>query len=159
MVQFKQLQATLLIQFDRLSQWAAGEGFVPGADDLKGLAQQAMGSVGKLTSWIGTALGAITTLFMIMVIGLFVAMEPSIYDRGLQWMVPSDHRAEFALTLQRMATQLRRLLAGRLAGMAFEGVFMWLALALPAFRWRWCSASSPAFSRSSPISARSSAAC
>jgi predicted PurR-regulated permease PerM len=45
-------------------------------------------------------------------------------------MVPTDHRAEFALTLERMAKQLRRLLAGRLAGMAFEGVFMWLALAL-----------------------------
>ncbi|MBN8815713.1 MAG: AI-2E family transporter [Sphingomonas sp.] len=129
-VQFQQLQTTLTIQFDRLSHWAAAQGFVPGADDLKGLAQQAVGSVGKLTSWIGTALGAVSTLFIIMVIGLFIAMEPRIYDRGLQWMVPSDHRAEFALTLDRMAKQLRRLLAGRLAGMAFEGVFMWLALAL-----------------------------
>ena len=129
-VQFKQLQATLLVQFDRLSHWAAVQGFVPGADDLKGLAQQAMGSVGKLTSFIGTALGAISTLFIIMVIGLFVAMEPRIYDRGLQWMVPSDHRAEFALTLNRMASQLRRLLAGRLAGMAFEGVLMWIALSI-----------------------------
>lgn len=129
-IQFKQLQSTLMIQFDRLSQWAAGQGIVPGADDLKGLAQQAMGSVGKLTSWIGTAIGAITSLFMIMVIGLFVAMEPKIYDRGLQWMVPSDHRAEFALTLGRMATQLRRLLAGRLAGMAFEGVVTWIALSI-----------------------------
>jgi predicted PurR-regulated permease PerM len=44
-IQFKQLQATLMIQFDRLSLWAAGEGIVPGADDLKGLAQQAMGSL------------------------------------------------------------------------------------------------------------------
>jgi len=129
-VQFNQLQSTLMVQFDRLSHWAAAQGIVPGTDDVKGLAQQAMGSVGKLTSWIGTALGAITTLFMIMVIGLFVAMEPRIYDRGLQWMVPSDQRAEFAITLERMAKQLRRLLAGRLAGMAFEGVFMWLALAL-----------------------------
>ena len=41
-----------------------------------------------------------------------------------------DHRAEFALTLARMATQLRRLLAGRLAGMGFEGVLMWIALSI-----------------------------
>lgn len=129
-IQFQQLQATLEVQADRLSQWAAAQGILPGAEDLKGLAQQALGSVGKLTSWIGTALGAITTLFMIMVIGLFVAMEPRIYDRGLQWMVPSDHRREFSVTLDRMATQLRRLLAGRLAGMAFEGVLMWIALSL-----------------------------
>lgn len=129
-IQFQQLQSTLMTQFDRLSHWAAAQGFVPGAEDVKTLTQQAMGSVGKLTSWIGTALGALTTLFMIMVIGLFVAIEPRIYDRGLQWMVPSDQRAEFAVTLERMARQLRRLLAGRLAGMAFEGVFMWLALAI-----------------------------
>ena len=127
-VQFRQLQATLMIQGDRLSHWAAAQGILPGADDLKGLAQQALGSVGKLTSWIGTAVGAISTLFIIMVIGLFVAMEPKIYDRGLQWMVPSDYRKEFAITLGRMATQLRRLLAGRLAGMAFEGVLMWICL-------------------------------
>lgn len=129
-IQFQQLQATLEIQADRLSQWAAAQGILPGADDLKGLAQQALGSVGKLTSWIGTALGAVTTLFMIMVIGLFVAMEPRIYDRGLQWMVPSDYRGEFSITLARMAKQLRRLLAGRLAGMAFEGVVTWIALSL-----------------------------
>ncbi len=129
-VQFHQLQSTLEVQADRLSQWAASQGIVPGAEDLKGLAQQAVGSVGRLTSWIGTALGALTTLFMIMVIGLFVAMEPRIYDRGLQWMVPSDYRAEFSLTLGRMAHQLRRLLAGRLAGMAFEGVVTWIALSL-----------------------------
>ena len=90
-VQFQQLQATLETQADRLSQWAAAQGILPGAEDLKGLAQQALGSVGKLTSWIGTALGAITTLFMIMVIGLFVAMEPRIYDRGLQCDLVHDH--------------------------------------------------------------------
>jgi len=127
-VQFKQLQATLVVQADNLAHWAAAQGIVPGADDLKGLAQQALGSVGKLTSWVGTAIGAVSTLFIIMVIGLFVAMEPRIYDRGLQWMVPSDSRAEFSLTLGRMAAALRRLLAGRLAGMAFEGVLMWLCL-------------------------------
>jgi predicted PurR-regulated permease PerM len=129
-IQFQQLQTTLAFQADRVSHWATEQGILPGADDLKSLAQQAVGSVGKLTSWVGTALGALTTLFMIMVIGLFVAIEPRIYDRGLQWMVPSDHRAEFALTLGRMAKQLRRLLAGRLAGMAFEGVVTWIALSL-----------------------------
>jgi predicted PurR-regulated permease PerM len=127
-IQFQQLQATLSIQADKLSQWAAAQGILPGAEDLKGLAQQALGSVGKLTSFVGTAVGAITTMVMILIIGLFVAMEPTIYDRGLQWMVPSDYRPEFALTLNRMAKQLRTLLAGRLLGMAFEGVMTWIAL-------------------------------
>src|SRR3546814_4088219 len=78
-------------------------GIVPGQSDLKGLAQQALGSVGRLTTWVGTAVGALTSLFMVMVIGLFVAMEPRIYDRGLQWMVPRAEREEFAITIDRMA--------------------------------------------------------
>lgn len=129
-VQFQQLQSTLQVQGDRLTHWAAAQGIMPGANDVKGFAQQALGSVGRLTSWIGTALGGVATMFVILVIGLFVAIDPKIYDRGLQWMVPSDYRPEFALTLSRMARQLRRLLAGRLAGMAFEGVMTWIALSI-----------------------------
>lgn len=128
--QFQQLRSTLQFQSERLSQWAVSEGIMPNANEVKGMAQQALGSVGRLTSWIGTALGAMTTMFMILVIGLFVAVEPDLYNRGLQWMVPSDSRAEFAVTLDRMARQLRRLLAGRLAGMAAEGVMTWIALSI-----------------------------
>ncbi|HET8612252.1 MAG TPA: AI-2E family transporter [Sphingomonas sp.] len=126
--QFAQLRETMQIQGQRLAQWAGHLGILPGGDDLQGIARQALGSLGKLTSWVGTALGAITTLFMMMVIGLFVAMEPRIYDRGLQWMIPRDSRAEFAATAEEMARTLRRLLAGRLLGMAFEGVITWLLL-------------------------------
>ena len=126
--QAEQLRVTLEVQANRLISWASTTGLMPGRADLNGLAQQAMGSFGKLTSWVGTALGALTSLFMVLVIGLFVAMEPRIYDRGLQWMVPSDVRGEFAITIERMAATLRRLLAGRLAGMLFEGVLTSLCL-------------------------------
>ncbi|MBM7404603.1 MULTISPECIES: AI-2E family transporter [Sphingomonas] len=126
--QAEQLRSTLEIQGNRLIAWANGMGLMPGRSDLSGIVQQAMGSVGRLTSAVGTVFGAFTSLFMIMVIGLFVAMEPRIYDRGLQWMVPVGNRAEFAVTINRMATTMRRLLAGRLAGMLFEGVLTWLLL-------------------------------
>ena len=126
--QFQQLQSTLIVQYNRLSAWAAQMGILPQQSDLQGLAQQAMGTVGRITSWVGTAFGALTTLFMIMILGLFIAMEPRIYDRGLQWMIPTDSRAEFAITIDRMAATLRRLLAGRLLGMAFEGVLTFVIL-------------------------------
>jgi predicted PurR-regulated permease PerM len=128
--QFEQLQATLIAQANRLTDWASGLGILPGRADIQGLLKEALGSVGKLTSFVGTAIGALTSLFMVLVIGLFVAMEPRLYERGLQWMVPSDMRGEFAITLERMATTLRRLLAGRLAGMAFEGVLVFIILSL-----------------------------
>ncbi len=128
--QFGQLQATLEVQSQRLMGWLASMGVVPGASDLEGIMRQAMGSVGRLTSWVGTAAGAVTSLFMIMVIGLFVAMDPRLYDRGLQWLVPTDARPESAILMERMGKTLRRLLAGRLLGMAFEGVLTWIALAI-----------------------------
>ena len=128
--QAEQLRVTLEVQANRLAAWASGLGLMPGRADLAGMAQQALGSFGKLTSAVGTAVGVITSLLMVLVIGLFVAMEPRLYERGLQWMVPIDVRGEFAVTIDRMATTLRRLLAGRLTGMLVEGVLIWVALSI-----------------------------
>lgn len=129
-VQAEQLRETLQIQTSRFAAWASELGIMPGRADLAGMVQQTMGSVGRLTSAVGTAVGAVGSLFMILVIGLFVAMEPRLYDRGLQWLVPVDSRAQFAVTIGRMAFTMRRLLAGRLLGMAFEGVLTWILLAI-----------------------------
>lgn len=126
--QVTQLRATVMAQGGRLIDWLSDKGIISGKPDFGAMAQQALGSVGKITSYVGTALGALTTMVFIVVLGLFFAMEPRIYERGLQWMVPSDARAEFALTTERMATTLRRLLAGRLLGMAVEGVATGIAL-------------------------------
>ncbi|MBB5713711.1 AI-2E family transporter [Sphingomonas aerophila] len=120
--QVSQLRSTLEVQTVRFTGWLSNQGLMPGAQDVSGIARQAFGSVGQVTSWVGTAVGAITTLFMIMVLGLFLAMDPRVYERGLQWMVPSDMRPEFSRVIERMGVTLRRLLAGRLLGMAVEGV-------------------------------------
>lgn len=128
--QVGQLRSTLEAQAVRLTSWATEQGLMPGASDISGIARQALSSVGRLTSWVGTAFGALTTLFMIMVIGLFVAIDPRVYERGLQWMIPEESRAEFAITTARMGQTLRRLLFGRIIGMVAEGFLTWLALML-----------------------------
>jgi len=128
--QVMQLRSTVETQAMRASGWLSSKGMMPGASDLNGIARQMLGSVGTVTAWVGTAFGALTTMFMILVIGLFVAIDPRVYDRGLQWMIPEANRAEFKVTTERMARTLRRLLAGRLLGMAFEGAFVGTALAL-----------------------------
>ena len=122
------LRETLTVQATRLTTFITSLGLMPGASDLTGLAREALGSVGKLTSAVGSVLGAGASLLMIVVIGLFIAMEPRIYERGLQWMVPVGARDEFAVTLGRMARTLRVLLAGRLLGMLIEGTMIWIAL-------------------------------
>ena len=126
--QAEQLRTTLEVQANRVAGWAGEMGLMPGRADLTGLMQQAIGSVGRLTSAVGSVIGAATSMFMIAILGLFLALEPRVYERGLQWMVPIEHRDEFAITLARMATTMRRLLAGRLFGMLFEGVITWILL-------------------------------
>ncbi len=128
--QAEQLRQTLETQAIRLSRWLTGLGIMPQAADLQGLAQQALGSVGRVTSFIGGALGALASFFLVIVIGLFVAIEPRLYERGLQWMVPIGSRDQFAITLAQMARTMRVLLAGRLAGMVFEGFITWILLSI-----------------------------
>ena len=128
--QVEQLRSTLEGQTVRLTTYLTQQGLMPGASDISGVARQAMSSVGRLTSWVGSAVGALTTLFFILVLGLFFAMEPRVYERGVQWMIPQDSRAEFSLTLDRMGFTLRRLLAGKLVAMVAQGVVTWLALAI-----------------------------
>ncbi|MES2988383.1 MAG: AI-2E family transporter [Pseudomonadota bacterium] len=128
--QAEQLRVTLTVQFNRVTGWLDSLGIMPGRSDLTGIAQQALGSVGRLTSAVGSVLGAGASLLMVMTIGLFVAMEPKLYERGLQWMVPIEQRDQFSVTIARIAKTLRVLLAGRLAGMLFEGVLTWILLSI-----------------------------
>ena len=128
--QVLQLRSTLEAQALKATGWLSSQGLMPGASDVSGLLRQAAGSIGRLTSWLGTAVGAVTSLFMMMIIGLFLAMDPQGYGRGVQWLVPSDMRAEFGRTLDHMGRTLRKLLAGRLLGMAFEGVMTGIALGI-----------------------------
>jgi predicted PurR-regulated permease PerM len=88
-----------------------------------------MGSVGRLTTAVGSALGALTSAILILVIGIFIAIEPHLYDRGVAWMLPLRYRDNFYRISDRVGFTLRRLLFGRIVGMVFEGLFTWFMLA------------------------------
>jgi len=127
--QFEALRDVVSAQFSRIAGWAVDMHLMPrnGGDAIS---QQLVGSLGRLTSWLGTALCAISSLAMIVVIGLFVAIEPRLYERGFAWMLPMSNRAEFYQISAKMGYTLRRLMAGRLLGMAVEGVGTWILLAV-----------------------------
>ncbi|HEX8528250.1 AI-2E family transporter [Allosphingosinicella sp.] len=120
--------ATVTAQANSMLAWAGTHGFTPGEVQMDQIGQQLMGGLGRLTSAVSSALGAITSLFMIMIIGLFIAVEPRLYERGVAWMLPLRSRDRFYRTTSRMGYTLRRLMAGRLIGMAVEGVGTWFLL-------------------------------
>ena len=121
---------TVTAQANRILAWAGTQGFTPGEIQMDQLGQQLMGGLGRLTSAVSSALGAITSMFMIMVIGLFIAVEPRLYERGIAWMLPLRTRDRFYRTSSRMGFTLRRLMAGRLVGMAVEGFGTWILLSI-----------------------------
>jgi predicted PurR-regulated permease PerM len=106
---------------------ASGLGLVPKGPPTN-LGSQLLGSVGRLTSAVGSALGAITSVILMIVIGIFLAIEPRIYDRGIAWMLPIRHRERFYRIVDHVGFTLRRLLFGRLLGMIFEGFFTGILL-------------------------------
>jgi len=126
--QAERLRETVTFQINRILDWANGMGLVQGGVDVQQLSGQLMGSLGRLGSAVSSALGAVASGVMILVIGIFIAIEPRLYQRGVAWMLPLEQRERFYRTVSRMGFVMRRLMAGRLLGMAVEGVGTWLLL-------------------------------
>lgn len=127
--QFEALRIVVTAQFNRVMEFAASLGVIPKGPPTN-LGSELLGSVGRLTSAVGSALGAITSVVLMIVIGVFLAIEPRIYDRGIAWMLPLRHRERFYRIAKHVGFTIRRLLFGRLLGMVFEGFFTWFMLAV-----------------------------
>ena len=128
--QAAQLPATVETQAMRALTWLDEHNMGVQAEDMKSVLQQALGGVGQLTRAVGGLLGGATTLFLVLVLGIYLAVEPRLYQRGFAWMLPMESRAHFHGTAALMGKSLRMLMFGRLLGMAVEGVGTWVALAL-----------------------------
>ncbi len=127
--QAEALRAVVEVQSARLYGWAQEVGLVNDPTPSS-LGQQLMASAGRLTTAVGSALGALTSAILILVIGIFIAIEPRLYDRGVAWMLPLRFRHRFYMITDRVGFTLRRLLFGRIVGMVIEGIFTWIALAI-----------------------------
>jgi predicted PurR-regulated permease PerM len=126
--QAERLREVVTLQANHMLAWGNSVGLVQGGANIEQLGGQLMGSLGRLGSAVSSALGAITSLVMIMVIGIFIAAEPRLYERGVAWMLPLRTRDGFYETSSRMGFTLRRLMVGRLVGMLVEGFGTWLLL-------------------------------
>jgi predicted PurR-regulated permease PerM len=126
--QAETLRSVVTEQANRILAWGNTLGIVQGGAQMDQLSGQLMGSLGRLGSAVSSALGAVTSFVMILVIGIFIAVEPRLYERGFAWMLPLRSREGFYRTASHMGHTMRRLMAGRLIGMAVEGVGTWLLL-------------------------------
>ena len=119
-------------QIADLLEWAQSKGIQIDQSQLQNYAGSITSGIGTLTSALSGILGGLTTVVLILIIGIYVAAEPKLYERGVAWMLPSEKRDRFHVTLARMGKTMRRLMAGRLLGMLVEAVFTYIMLGVVA---------------------------
>jgi predicted PurR-regulated permease PerM len=117
----------------QLSEWAIygkAHGVNVDIGSLQSFGSQIASGVGTVTRALSGLVGGLASFVLIGFLGIYIALEPRLYERGIAWMLPVARREEFYVTTSLMARKLRHLLAGRLFGMLFEGVFTWAMLAI-----------------------------
>ena len=125
--QAEELRAVVTAQSERVTEYMRQSGLMP-KGDMSQVGGELIGGVGRLTTALSTAVGALSSILMVLVIGIFVAIEPKLYDRGVAWMLPTHSRHGFYELSNKVGFTLGRLMFGRIVGMVVEGVGTWLML-------------------------------
>lgn len=75
----------------------------------------------RLLGVAGTALGAVGTLALIVITGVYMAADPTLYRRGVLSLLPIERRADVAEAMDRSGLGLRQWLLGQSLSMLFVG--------------------------------------
>ena len=121
------LRVVISEQWSELVNYLGTVGLLP-EGGFTSLGTQLLGGVGRLASAVNTVAGVVSSIVAVLVIGIFIAIEPRLYDRGIAWMLPIERRADFYQISDHVGFVLRRLMAGRVLGMLVEGFGTWLML-------------------------------
>ena len=104
-----------------------------GRDLINGLTKDASGTTSPISGLTYAAtgtVGIITACLIILFIGMFLAVDPPLYRRGLMSLVPRSRRERAGDLLEAIVVALRRWLGGVLLSMlcvgAITGIGLWL---------------------------------
>ena len=130
--QAQELAATIDVQIIRLTQLAGKFGIViePGRSLLARMPALLDGHFDQVAALVGSAIGGLGALLFAFVFGIYVAADPRLYERGLEWLTPMAARGAMHATLAEMAHVLQRWVAGRLLTMGIEGGFIFIGLSI-----------------------------
>jgi predicted PurR-regulated permease PerM len=130
--QAQQLSSTVDAQLARLTEMARGLGLnIEAGHSIPARLQSLLdGNFDRVAAFVGSAIGGMGALLFAFVFGIYVAADPRLYERGLEWLTPMAARGEMHATLAEMGTVLRRWVAGRLLTMGIEGGFIFIGLSI-----------------------------
>ena len=84
--------------------------------------------IGGVSGAFSTVAGALANLAVILVLAVYLAWEPPLYERGVVHLVPVASREQVAEVLKALGGGLRSWMVGRLASMAVVGVLTTVGL-------------------------------
>jgi predicted PurR-regulated permease PerM len=106
-------------------QWPSGRALIESVSSIDGLQ-----SARRVAGFAMSTFGVVANLVVITFLGIYLAVDPGLYRRGLLHLVPGDARSRVALALDSAGQGLRRWLLGQLVAMvlvgALTGIGMWL---------------------------------
>ena len=103
----------------------------------QGLAPSGQAIVSAVTTALATVGGALSGLVIVLIGGLYLAAQPTLYAGGLLRLIPSGARTQSAETLDAITVSLRNWLKGQALGMLFVGVGTGLGLWLVGVPAAW----------------------
>lgn len=126
------LLTTLEKQLDQLALWARGLGIdlFHGGNTMAAVQSILEGNFERVAAFVGSTFGAFGAMLLVVTLGIYVAAEPLLYERGLEWLTPAHSRSGVHATLGAMAHVLQRWVIGRLVTMVIEGGLTFLGLVL-----------------------------
>jgi predicted PurR-regulated permease PerM len=111
-----------------------------GADILeraRGLAPSGQAIVSAVTTTVAAVSGAVSLLTIVLIGGLYLAAQPTLYATGLLRLIPPSARTRSAETLDAISISLKNWLKGQALGMLFVGVATGLGLWLVGVPAAW----------------------
>ena len=84
----------------------------------------------RLASVATVAPGALADVVLIVLMGVYLALDPGLYKRGFLRLLPASRRAEVDEALERSADGLKRWLLGQGVAMVVVGLTVGVGLAL-----------------------------
>jgi predicted PurR-regulated permease PerM len=106
-------------------------------DRAQGLAPSGQTLVNAVTTALAAVGAALSGFLLVLVGGLYLAAQPTLYSTGLLRMIPTRARAPVAETLDAMSVSLRNWLKGQGLGMLFVGIGTGLGLWLVGVPAAW----------------------
>ncbi len=121
--QLRDVSAAVVVFVQQTHAWLINLGVMEETDDEDGgLASTLRDMTGEVMTWGMTAVGAVTSLVILVVLTGFISANPALYRGGVVRLVPPAHRAVVEDTLSALAHAIRWWFLGQLVSMALLGV-------------------------------------